>query len=159
MEDRGRMGLSLEALEPRLLLNATVTDANILAQILPDGGTPGVAGIGDPALTRYGLQKQNEDFGQTLAVWGLEPGVYLFLPFVGPSCCRGAVGLVVDWSLDPLVYVVKPWYVRAVLGPVEGINSVSLRLGEYEHLKGMALDPYVALRDAYGQHRRHLIDE
>jgi len=47
------MDLSLEALEPRLLLNATVTDANILAQILPDAGTPGVAGIGDVILTTW----------------------------------------------------------------------------------------------------------
>ena len=121
--------------------------------------TVGVAGIGDPALTEYGLRKRNEDFGQTLAVWGLEPGPYLCLPFIGPSCCRDAGGFVADWTLDPVRYVVHSWPIRAGLGVLQGVNSASLHLGRYERLKGRARDPYVALRDAYGQRRLRMIEE
>jgi len=135
------------------LLQGKFEGAGIEVRRFLINSTLGVGGIGDPAFLDYGLAMQREDFGQTLAVWGFKPGVYLVLPFAGPSSCRGAVGLVADSFLDPLGYLVEPWTIRAGLSALEGVNVASLRLGEYERLKRMALDPYIALRDAYRQRR------
>ena len=63
--------------------------------------TIGFAGLGDPA-TEYGFKFHNEDFGQTLAAWGLPEGPYIVLPVFGPSNPRDAIGLAVDTLIDPL---------------------------------------------------------
>ena len=64
--------------------------------------TLGLAGLWDPA-TRMGLQRHNEDFGQTLGFYGVPAGPYLMLPLLGPSNLRDGSGLVVDFSLDSQV--------------------------------------------------------
>ncbi len=115
--------------------------------------TVGVAGFGDPARTRWGLRPRPEDFGQTLAVYGIGTGPYLELPILGPSSLRDALGRVADFFLDPIHYLrVNPWE-RMGIRAYDRLNTTSLHLGEYEQLKAAALDPYVALRDAYAQHR------
>jgi len=66
--------------------------------------TFGVVGLFDVA-SQAGLEKHNEDFGQTLGVWGVGSGPYFMLPFLGPSTVRDSGGLVLDYFTHPLVYV------------------------------------------------------
>ena len=87
--------------------------------------TLGVGGIMDPA-TKMGLARHSEDFGQTLAVWGVGEGLYLVLPFFGPSNPRDAVGkLFVDNYFDPLgLYLAntdrdEARYARMAVGAVD----------------------------------------
>jgi len=110
--------------------------------------TVGVLGLGDPAKNWLKIKIRKEDFGQTLGVWGFGMGVYLNLPIIGPCCTRDTFGFVVDAALDPAT-------VMPGAGIVSKINNTSLNLGEYESFKKGALDPYVAMRDAYNQNRRH----
>lgn len=63
--------------------------------------TVGIAGLFDPA-TKTGLERHNEDLGQTLAVWGVPPGPYVMLPFFGPSNLRDTFGLGVDFLVEPV---------------------------------------------------------
>jgi phospholipid-binding lipoprotein MlaA len=64
----------------------------------------GIGGLFDVA-SRAGIEEHKEDFGQTLAVWGIGEGPYLMLPFLGPSSPRDAAGQGVDVALDPTVYI------------------------------------------------------
>ncbi|MDJ0668482.1 MAG: VacJ family lipoprotein [Desulfobacterales bacterium] len=124
--------------------------------------TAGVLGFGDPALEDYGPPK-DEDFGQTLGYWGLNDGFFLTLPFIGPSSLRDGIGFVADGYLHPVSYLDgKPyktkWYKIAIRG-FERFNATSFQIGEYDKLKGMALDPYVAIRNAWWQNRQKKIAE
>ena len=64
----------------------------------------GVLGLSDPATARYGLDASNEDFGQTLGVWGWEPKVYLHVPVLGGRSERDVLGLACDVLIDPVTY-------------------------------------------------------
>ena len=66
--------------------------------------TLGIGGLFDVA-TGFGLEREEEDFGQTLAVWGMEEGNYIHWPVLGPSSVRDTPGLVVDALTDVLTYV------------------------------------------------------
>jgi phospholipid-binding lipoprotein MlaA len=119
--------------------------------------TVGMLGLMDPAQTALKLEKQDEDFGQTLGLYGLGPGFFINWPVLGPSSVRGTVGFVGDMYLDPAAWVsidLGEWF---VIRGYELVNTTSLSLGEYEALKKAALDPYVALRDAYYQYRQNKI--
>lgn len=83
---QGKVGHFLSDLG-RILINSTV----------------GLAGIFDPA-TEMGIEDNNEDFGQTFARWGIPAGLYVVLPFVGPSTVRDGVGRILDGRLNPLRY-------------------------------------------------------
>jgi len=123
--------------------------------------TIGVAGLFDPAKKRFNLEKQDKDFGQTLGIWGMGPVFYLNLPILGPLTLRDGLGYAVDVSLDPrtylAIYVVIAGYINTGGWVLEEINESSLTLGEYEDLKKAALDPYIALREAYYQYRQNKI--
>ncbi len=112
--------------------------------------TIGVLGLGDPANAWLKLKLRSEDFGQTLGYWGIGMGCYLTWPIVGPSCPRDTVGALVNALLDPATYLPGA-------SLISRINNTSLTLGEYEDFKKASLDPYVAMRDAYNQHRRHAV--
>ena len=123
----------------RLLVNSTV----------------GVLGLFDVA-TGMGLEKHNEDFGQTLGYWGIGDGPYLVLPFLGPSSARDAVGWVGDIYAWPITYV-QDDSTRYILA---GVRFVTLRADLLEAsriLETAALDPYAFVRDAYLQRRRNLV--
>lgn len=118
--------------------------------------TFGVGGFLDPAKKEFKIEKRDEDFGQTLGVYGLKPVFYIDWPILGPSSLRDTIGFVGDLALDPRTYVFNNpliWVAR----PFEVVNNTSLAIGEYEDLKKAALDPYVALRDAYFQYRQNKI--
>lgn len=120
--------------------------------------TIGVAGLFDPAKSLFKLEMHEEDFGQTLGCY-TGPGVYLNLPFLGPYSFRDGIGFMVDMFIVPSYYVLLycPWYTTVAPQALEKVNTTSLTIGEYEELKNAALDPYVAVRNAYYQHREDLI--
>ncbi len=120
--------------------------------------TIGVLGIGDPALEKYGLAPAREDLGQTLAVYGFDNGIYLVLPLLGPTTLRDGVGIFGDQFLNPIRYV-EPVETSIGISTGRGVNSASFRTGEYETFKADALDPYIAMREAYIQYRNKQIEE
>ena len=140
--------------------------ANNILQGKPDDGLQdwlrfvvnsffGVFGINDVA-SDMGLEKHNEDFGQTLGRWGVGDGAYLVLPVLGPSTLRDGAGTAVDYYFDP-VGQFRPVRVRnsAVVLRFTGVRADLLDAGRL--LEEAALDKYVFLRDAYLQRRRSLI--
>jgi len=113
----------------------------------------GIGGILDPASSKdINLSKRDEDFGQTLGVYGLGQGFFIYWPLFGPSSPRDTVGLIGDTFLNPYSYL-SPWYASTGTWVYEKMNDTSLKIGDYESLKGAAIDPYVAIRDAYVQYR------
>jgi phospholipid-binding lipoprotein MlaA len=102
-----------------------------------------------------------EDFGQTLAVWGLPPGPYLVIPVLGPSDGRDIVGFGVDWAITPL-----DWHPLGIVGwtvignaasfglsATRYVNGLPKAVEAYDQVKAGAVDPYVALRDGYLSYR------
>ncbi|MBS1237993.1 MAG: VacJ family lipoprotein [Deltaproteobacteria bacterium] len=119
--------------------------------------TVGLGGLADIAAA-VDLKRHEEDLGQTLAVYGSGPAFYINWPFFGPSTLRDTIGTAGDTFLDPLTYLGDYWYAPGARG-LNVVNETSLKIGDYESLKKAALDPYVALRDAYYQNRLSKIKE
>jgi phospholipid-binding lipoprotein MlaA len=117
--------------------------------------TIGLAGIHDVA-SDMGLEKHNEDFGQTFGRWGVGSGPYLILPFLGSSSVRDAVGTGVDYYFAPLADV-RPIALRNSLFALYFVNTRAELLDASSILDQAALDRYVFQRDAYLQRRRSLI--
>ncbi len=123
--------------------------------------TVGVGGLRDCAKECFGINGRDADFGQTLGKYGVGFGFYLVWPVLGPSSPRDTVGYVADQYLTPWTYLGSSTLSPATVGIYlhQTINSTSFHLGEYEALKKAAIDPYVAVRDAYVQYRKKLIEE
>jgi phospholipid-binding lipoprotein MlaA len=117
--------------------------------------TFGLLGLHDVA-SDLGLEKHNEDFGQTLGRWGAGPGPYLVLPFLGSSTVRDATGTAVDWAVQP-VGEVRPTALRNTLYGLYFVDTRAQLLDASRILEEAALDKYVFQRDAYLQRRRSLI--
>ena len=117
--------------------------------------TFGLLGIHDVA-TEWGLEKHNEDFGQTFGRWGAGAGPYLVLPVLGSSTVRDGIGLGLDWTLDPMSEI-RPINLRNSLVAVRGVNLRADLLEASRILEEAALDRYVFQRDAFLQRRRSLI--
>jgi len=120
--------------------------------------TVGVLGFGTPAEKWDELNASEEDLGQTLGIYGIGNGFYIVWPFLGPSTLRDSVGMIGDWFLSPVSYV-NPSEVYMEVRAVETVNKTSLQIGDYESLKEAAIDPYVALRNAYIQNRKKKVKE
>lgn len=121
--------------------------------------TFGIGGVFDIA-SDMGMPKHQEDFGQTLGVWGLEPGPYLVLPFFGPSSARDGTGLVADIFVGYAPIDIPRWLDlehrvtwRNALIALDVINIRSNLLDATNVLEEAALDRYAFLRDAYFQRR------
>jgi phospholipid-binding lipoprotein MlaA len=119
--------------------------------------TFGLVGFLDPAKKEFKIQKQEADFGQTLGVWGIGPAFFINWPILGPSSARDTVGYVGDLFLDPENYLIASIPINLAAKSYDQVNETSLVLGEYEDLKKAALDPYLALKDAYHQYRQNKI--
>lgn len=117
--------------------------------------TFGIAGIFDVA-TSFGLEKHDEDFGQTLGYWGIGDGPFLMLPLLGPSNLRDTVGLAAYYQLDPVLNL-DHVPTRNTLSVLRFVNRRAQLLDAEKVLDEAALDPYTFLRDAYIQHRRSLV--
>ena len=125
----------------------------------------GLLGVLDVAGA-WGLPPRREDFGQTLAVWGLDGGAYLVLPFLGPSTVRDAAGLVVEFAVDPLYSSLRAFGLfsrqEARRYGLMALEVVHLRAGYLEAsrvLDQAALDPYLFTREAYRQRRLDLVHD
>jgi phospholipid-binding lipoprotein MlaA len=113
--------------------------------------TLGLGGIIDVA-SDIGLEKHDEDFGQTLGKWGVPAGPYFVIPILGPSTIRDASGRLVDSPLKPIGYV-TPTSAKLSIYAADGVITRASLLGASNVLDQAALDPYVFVRDAYMQRR------
>jgi phospholipid-binding lipoprotein MlaA len=119
--------------------------------------TLGIVGLFDIA-SEAGIEKHDEDFGQTLGWWGMPEGPYIVLPFFGPSTGRDVVGRVGDYFSDPVTYV-DPSRAHNQLWGTRVVNRRAELLDASKVLETAALDPYEFVRDAYLQRRRNLIND
>mgnify|MGYP001551625355 CR=1 FL=1 len=94
----------------------------------------------------------DEDFGQTLAVWGFGNGFYVVWPLLGPSTLRDTIGMLGDSALSPVTYV-SPWYASTAASAYARFNTLSFHIDEYDALKSAAFEPYSAFRNGYIQLR------
>ncbi len=118
--------------------------------------TMGLLGLIDVA-TEMDLPKYNEDFGQTLAVWGVPSGPYLVLPILGPQTFRDSAGLVVDWTyLDPVISRQK-LKVRLAAMTLKFIDIRAGLIQASNVIDETAPDKYAFIRDAWTQRRQFLI--
>jgi len=124
--------------------------------------TLGGVGLFDVAGDWFDLKESNEDFGQTLGTYGVEPGPYLVLPFFGPSTIRDGAGLAVDSFLNPMNYLLSTTEVVAARGGISvgrAVNYRSLNLELFEDVDRFAVDLYGAVQDAYLQRREREVKE
>jgi phospholipid-binding lipoprotein MlaA len=118
--------------------------------------TVGLGGLFDPA-SAAGLEKNDEDFGQTLGKWGLNSGPYLILPFLGPSTIRDGFGNIVDQFSDPTIYIEEDkvrWPLKAI-----GLIDTRARLLSVDGALQEAYDPYAFLRAAFLQRREYQVTD
>ncbi len=124
--------------------------------------TIGLGGIMDPAESMLGVPKHKEDFGQTLAVWGVGEGFYMVLPLFGPSSPRDGVGkLLVDGYLDPVNNWANNTNNDELVWTRVGLNAVddySAIMDELDQIKKTSIDYYAAVRSMYRQKRNTLIN-
>lgn len=114
--------------------------------------TVGIGGVYDVAGGYTELKYRQEDFGQTLGIWGSGPGPYIVLPLLGPSSGRDAAGKLVDVVTDPLTWYLSDGWTAARYGAeaIDGRNDVFEALDE---INRTSLDPYATIRSAYMQKR------
>jgi phospholipid-binding lipoprotein MlaA len=114
--------------------------------------TLGIGGLFDVA-SRMGLERYNEDFGQTLAVWGVPSGPYVVVPFFGPQTLRDAFALPLDFLADPLTHY-RNERVRYSLFTLRAID-LRARFLSVEDFVEDSYDRYIAIRESYLQHRQY----
>jgi phospholipid-binding lipoprotein MlaA len=151
---------------PVTIINATLqgkfSDAGYELTRFATNTTLGIGGLFDPSKEHFGITPRDEDTGQTLGHYGVGPGPYLVLPFLGPSNLRDAVGLFADSRMDLTYYI---WgkdknnydYIGAIA--IRTINNLSLDKDTYEGIKKDALDPYLFVRDAFAQYRQNKVEK
>ena len=114
--------------------------------------TAGLGGLLDPAGDALGWRPSNEDFGQTLAFYGVGEGFPVVLPLLGQSNLRDGAGMGLTFLVNPVTYLADFEDGFAVAAG-DKFNYLSLHVGEYESIKKDALDPYTFVRDGYRQMR------
>jgi len=118
--------------------------------------TLGIGGLVDVAAWQFGIRGHGEDFGQTLASWGVGEGPYLFLPVLGPSNPRDLLGAGVDVVASPWFWFGQGEVVEILRWVRSGMTVLDTResvLDTLDTLYATSLDPYSTLRSAYRQRR------
>ena len=153
-------------------LGAPVVFANDVMQARPQrarvtltrfiiNSTAGLGGLVDVAAD-LGFPAHDSDFGITLAIWGLPDGAFLYLPVLGPSNPRDAVGFGVDtFGLDPWGWIGKGDTLSDLRLARTGLSAVDARVGfldDFDKVKAQALDPYATIRSLSRQYRKGKID-
>lgn len=141
------------------LLQGNIPRARITLGRFMVNSTIGVGGIVDVAR-EWGVPGHTEDSGQTLAVWGVGEGPYLFIPLFGPSNPRDVTGQAMDFAINPL-----SWFGQGVLVDAAGWTQLGLTvvdtrealLEPIDQVRATSLDPYSTLRSAYRQRRGYEI--
>lgn len=137
------------------LLQGDFKGAETATQRLLVNTTAGLGGLFDIAALN-GLEYEAEDFGQTLAVWGLPEGPYLVLPLFGPSNVRDAVGIAADTVADPVqIYIGNQDASEASVARagVSGLDARSRVIEPIDELRATSFDYYAAVRSLYRQRR------
>jgi phospholipid-binding lipoprotein MlaA len=115
----------------------------------------GVGGLGDPAGRGLDFLPVDATLGETLGTWGIGDGFYLVVPFFGPTTLRDFSGDVVErFAMSSYYYWADDWVIPGAVFLFNQENRLSLHLGEYEEMKQLSFDPYIALRNGYFQHRK-----
>jgi len=120
--------------------------------------TIGAGGLFDMA-SPMGLPQHDEDFGQTLGVWGVNTGSYLFVPLIGPSSYRDAPGIPVS-VFSNLLFYAGSFAGSAVVAPITILSIIDRRArlsGPMRVRDQAALDPYLFVREGFLQQRKHFI--
>lgn len=136
------------------LLQGKLHNAGVDTSRLIFNTTFGLLGFFDVAK-HMGLRKSDEDFGQTLGVWGLDSGPYLVIPFLGPSTVRDAAGRVPDSFLQPYPYMDHVPTRNVTMG-VEVIDTRANLLQAERLISG---DKYIFIRNAYLQSREFKVKD
>ena len=145
---------------------------NFMAEGMPrDAGTAfmrflinstiGIGGIFDPA-SALGYKETDTDFGLTLAIWGMAPGPYLYLPVFGPSGARDVLNLPVSYFLTPMEAAPASNALTDFTRAETGLDLVNTRanfLAPIDQVKATALDPYATFRSLYRQSRASQIQQ
>lgn len=129
--------------------------------------TFGLAGFIDLAKIDGGLERHNEDFGQTLGFYGVSDDIHLVLPILGASNLRDTIGLVVDSFASPIRYAQKEEIgvfedepnLSLYLSTYNALNEYSFQVNTYEDIRKDAIDLYILLKSIYEQRREKLINE
>jgi phospholipid-binding lipoprotein MlaA len=116
--------------------------------------TIGIAGLFDPAGA-MGIKRTDEDFGQTLGVWGVDGGPYLVLPFLGSSNPRDLFGKGVDIGLNPLNYAQFDGDTETRIGvaALGGLSARESAIETVDNVRSTQIDPYTTLRRFYVRNR------
>lgn len=132
------------------LLQGEVNRAGSTAGRFAINTTIGIGGIFDPA-TSMGLEHHDEDFGQTLAVWGVPSGPYIFVPLLGPTTLRDSTGQIIDIAFDLVTWtdVDDANAVRLSRAAIFGIAQREILIEPIDSIKAQGGDIYVAYRSAY----------
>ena len=141
------------------LLQGNIPRARITLGRFMVNSTIGVGGLVDVAR-EWGVPGHTEDSGQTLAVWGVGEGPYLFIPLFGPSNPRDVVGQAMDFAINPLAWFGQGVLVDAAGWTRLGLTVVDTRealLEPIDQVRATSLDPYSTLRSAYRQRRGYEI--
>lgn len=121
--------------------------------------TVGILGLVDVA-DNIGLEQKEEDFGQTLATWGVGDGFYIVLPLFGPSNMRDTTGMLMTMMTDPInAYAAtegEAWVIPLRTG-ANAIDQRSQIIAEVNTLRNNSLDYYAAVRSSYYQNRKAAI--
>jgi phospholipid-binding lipoprotein MlaA len=118
--------------------------------------TIGLGGLFDPA-SAAGIERGNEDFGQTLGKWGVKSGPYLMLPILGPTTVRDGLARIPDQFTDPVMYL-EDDSTRYI---INGIEFVDLRAGllDLDAQLERSYDRYAFVRNAWLQRREFLVTD
>ena len=141
------------------ILQGEFSRAGTAAGRLLINSTVGLAGLIDVAES-MGLNPVDEDFGQTLAVWGVENTPYLVLPLLGPSSVRDGLGRGVDYFADPTTIALNNSDLEWVTWTIKALDIVERRSRHIEVLDDIernSVDYYAAIRSLYRQRRNDLI--
>ncbi|NOR69655.1 MAG: VacJ family lipoprotein [Methylomarinum sp.] len=149
------IGVTINALLQFKLIQAGMDMSRFLINT-----TAGIAGFIDVS-SMIDLPKHNEDFGQTLGVWGVPSGPYLVLPFWGPSSPRGTAGLMGDALMDPLNYTLFAGAAVSAIGTVADVVDVTDQraglMSSEKMVDEAAINRYDFIKNSYIQYREHLI--
>ncbi|MBO6170836.1 MAG: VacJ family lipoprotein [Desulfovibrio sp.] len=125
----------------------------------------GFADVAKRHKTIVPVDPTGEDFGQTLGRWGIGHGIYLVWPFIGPSSLRDTIGRVGDTLAEPtfwlnpwpLLYEPNYWELKWAVGGGLRFNALGDILPLYDDLNSAAVDPYIAMREAYVNFRQNQV--
>ncbi len=155
MVDNSVNNLAVPGQTVNLVLQGNLEDAFRMTVRFVINSTIGIGGLFDPA-SDAGLFQKKTDFGETLGVWGVAEGPYLELPLLGGSTVRDTVGMVVDYAIDPMQYVLSEQDRKRIL-LLKGMDLVGDRFAYSDLVDALlyeSADSYAAQRISYLQNAR-----